>query len=60
MMSSLDKESRLPVAIHLNNDAAFQISQGEYSGVAATLLTALVTLKEGVKIIKKSGHCSTS
>jgi hypothetical protein len=59
-MSSLDEESHLPVAIHLNNGAAFLISQGEYSGAAATLLTALVTLKEGVKIIKESGDCSPS
>jgi hypothetical protein len=60
MFSSLDKESHLSVAIHLNNGAAFQISQGEYSGAAATLSTAFVTLKEAIKIIKKSGNCSPS
>jgi hypothetical protein len=58
MMLSLDKESRLSVAIYLNDDGALQISQGEYSGAAATLLTALVTLKEGVNISKESGYCS--
>jgi hypothetical protein len=58
MMTSLNKESRLYVAIHLNNVAALQISQGEYSVAAATPSTALVTLKDGVKIIQKSGHCS--
>jgi hypothetical protein len=60
MMSSLDKESRLYVAIRLSNDLALQIRQGEYFGAAATLLTALATLREGVKIIQKSGHCSPS
>jgi hypothetical protein len=53
-MSSLDKESHLSVAIHPNNDAELQISQGNYSGAAATLLTAIVALKEGIKITKKS------
>jgi hypothetical protein len=59
-MSSLDKESHLSVAIHPNNDAELQISQGNYSGAAATLLTAIVALKEGIKITKKSGHCLPS